>query len=54
VTASTIGLLAVIAIVALLVSHRPLPTPVIVLALLLPAGLGTLLALIVAEARRRR
>ena len=52
--ASTIGLLGLIGIVVLQLSDRPVPAPVVLQALLLPVGLVTLLALIVAEARRRR
>jgi hypothetical protein len=54
VAASTIGLLAAIAVVGLSLGGSPVPAQVSVMALLLPGGLGLLLALIVAEARQQR
>jgi hypothetical protein len=54
VTASTIGLLAVIAVLVLAGGGRPVPTTAWGLAALLPLGLVTLLVLVVAEARRSR
>jgi hypothetical protein len=54
VAASTIGLIAMIAVVVLRSDGRPVPVPIALMAVLLPVGLGVLLALVLTEARRRR